>query len=163
MESPHDTEAGQVTRIDSQNPMDRSMNQKARIRPHAFFIFLILCLIIFGWPVPGITSENQPNSTQSPSTPSRTRSAVADRIQEEKKTGESSFVITPHRPNYLLSFTYNANPNSAPFSISENEFDNVEVKFQLSLKYQLIENILKNTLAMVNSGHCTTGNHTIFP
>ncbi|MDD2388111.1 MAG: phospholipase A [Desulfobacterales bacterium] len=122
------------------------MNQTAPVKSSAFFVFMMLCIIISGWPVPEIASADPADSTQTPSSPSQARSALTDRMQEEKKTGESPFVITPHRPNYLLPFTYNAAPNSVPFSIGEDEFDNVEVKFQISLKYQLIENIFEKNI-----------------
>jgi hypothetical protein len=41
------------------------------------------------------------------------RSAVEERIRSERATKDSSFVITPHRPNYLLPIVYNWSLNKA--------------------------------------------------
>jgi phospholipase A1 len=61
-------------------------------------------------------------------------SAVEERLRSERETQESSFVLTPHRPNYLLPFTYNASLNRAPYGPEGTELQPVEVKFQISFK-----------------------------
>ena len=68
-------------------------------------------------------------------------SALDNRIRIERQTRYQSFVLTPHKPNYILPFTYNDNPNPAPLDVDGNETDRVEIKFQFSLKFPIIENI----------------------
>ena len=45
--------------------------------------------------------------------------------------------ISPHKPNYLLPFTYYTPPNSMPFDVEGGELNNNEMKFQLSVKVML--------------------------
>lgn len=63
----------------------------------------------------------------------------ANRITQEAVTRDSPFVITPHRPNYLLPLSYNTNPDYAPFEQAGDQaaasyFSSMEIKFQLSVK-----------------------------
>jgi phospholipase A1 len=73
-------------------------------------------------------------------------SLVKTRIESECSTTELPFVLTPHRVNYILA-TYNSTPNIVPFikeaELSERRpvLDNIEVKFQISLKFPVIYNI----------------------
>jgi len=46
------------------------------------------------------------------------------------------FVLTPHRPNYLLPIVYTADPNQSSFNSDEN-LQHTEVQFQLSLKVRV--------------------------
>jgi len=69
-------------------------------------------------------------------------SALDQRIQIERATRYQSFVLTPHKPNYILPITYNTKQNKAPIYYSdEGELDKYEVKFQFSVKFPLIENL----------------------
>ena len=69
-------------------------------------------------------------------------SALDRRIEIERGTRFKSFVLTPHKPNYLLPITYNKKPNNAPVDIArDGELDNNEIKFQLSVKFPLAENL----------------------
>jgi len=77
----------------------------------------------------------------------KTMSPIDTRLQEEKKTGQDWFVLTPHRANYLLPMAYNSSPNEGVYegtSLEDAELDNIEIKFQLSIKYQLLEDLFKN-------------------
>jgi phospholipase A1 len=62
------------------------------------------------------------------------------------------FSIRPYRANYILPFTYNANPNrdfpeeSAGLPFLGDAFDNVEMKFQLSLEVPVWRDILDQDL-----------------
>ncbi len=74
-------------------------------------------------------------------------SVIAGRLFDERLIENNPFVLTAHRPNYLLPLTYNANPNKTPYAGLEGELQNLEVKFQLSLKFQVARGILgKNSL-----------------
>ncbi|WP_410176167.1 phospholipase A [Shewanella cyperi] len=72
-------------------------------------------------------------------------SLVKDRVKEELATSDKPFVITPHKVNYLLPFTYNSSPNMAPFEDEAREhgatLDNAEAKFQISFKFPLWYNV----------------------
>lgn len=70
------------------------------------------------------------------------KSALDRRIEAERSTRYKPFVLTPHKPNYLLPITYNETPNNASFdTASEGELDYYEVKFQLSVKFSIVDNL----------------------
>jgi phospholipase A1 len=75
-------------------------------------------------------------------------SMVERRAAVEKHTADLPYTLTPHRLNYLLPWVYNRHPNGEVFRDGEfagggaGGLDRVEVKFQLSLKYKLADNIL---------------------
>jgi phospholipase A1 len=72
-----------------------------------------------------------------------TISAIELRFLSERKTRENSFVITPHKPNYVLPVAYNI-PNREPYlSTAGDDINNFEVKFQVSFKFLLSQNLLK--------------------
>ncbi|MHB0776437.1 phospholipase A [Halomonas sp. WWR20] len=61
----------------------------------------------------------------------------------ERESSRNPLAITTYRRNYLLPWTYNTNPNQAAFRELSNggEIGNAEVKFQLSFKVNLVEDI----------------------
>ena len=74
--------------------------------------------------------------------PDATRSGLDRRVAIEKETRFQPFVLTPHKPNYLLPYTYNPNPNQAPFAGTSNEnLDNEEIKFQISIKFPIADQL----------------------
>jgi phospholipase A1 len=67
-------------------------------------------------------------------------SAVARRVDAERRTMGQKFVITPHRPNYVLPYTYNSAGNAQSLPESETGDQTIhdeELKFQISLKFPL--------------------------
>jgi len=70
-------------------------------------------------------------------------SALLKRRMQEEMTHDNPFVITPHRPNYILPVTYNTHPNQSTNPFGEN-LDNVEMKFQFSFKLPLARDIFHN-------------------
>jgi len=71
-------------------------------------------------------------------------SAIDRRIQQEKNLEEVSFSIIPHKPNYLLPFTFNQKIQSYDVYkgiIPDGELQQVEVKFQFSFKIPLLVDI----------------------
>jgi phospholipase A1 len=66
---------------------------------------------------------------------------VDQRLKAEDKGDDNPFVIIAHRPNYLLSYSHNFTPNNEPFSDEQGQIDDSEIKFQISLKYKVIESI----------------------
>ncbi|MET4695377.1 phospholipase A [Endozoicomonas lisbonensis] len=68
---------------------------------------------------------------------------ITDRILSEESVEDNRFVITPHRPNYLLPFSYNASPNREPFGNLGDKLSRYEVKFQISLKAPLWKGVFR--------------------
>ncbi len=77
------------------------------------------------------------------STPSG-EDAVTYRLASEDHSEANPFMLTPHRPNYLLFATYNTKTNEEPWtSIYPNaEMNDAEVKFQISFKARIMEDLL---------------------
>ena len=69
-------------------------------------------------------------------------SALDRRIEVERKTRYQPFVLSPHKPNYILPISYNEKPNNAPLGDThDGELDKYEIKFQFSMKFPVIENL----------------------
>jgi phospholipase A1 len=73
---------------------------------------------------------------------SQTTGAVEKRLERETQTELRPWVLTPHKPNYFLPINYNADPHNELYNTlpdADNaELDNVEIKFQISLKVPLV-------------------------
>ena len=63
-------------------------------------------------------------------------------LDEDKPRGE--YALMTHRSNYVLPFSYNYSPNREPFQADSTgeDIERTEVKFQLSLKVKLWQDIL---------------------
>jgi phospholipase A1 len=89
-----------------------------------------------------------------PETPRQAASALEQRFDFEKQASENQFIIIPHRPNYILLYTYNNNLNDSPSSPSreapEEPFDqkHSEAKFQISFKVQLGRNFVPEPMSL---------------
>ena len=68
-------------------------------------------------------------------------SALDERLKKEKETRARDFVITPHRPNYVLPFTYNMSPNREPYGAQGEQMSQTEIKFQISFKMSMADNL----------------------
>lgn len=72
---------------------------------------------------------------------------LATRRLEEQQAEISRRALVPHRRNYLLPAAYAPDPNEKPVPPAFTQFfpdedlDNVEMKFQLSLKYQFAKSV----------------------
>ncbi|WP_353981859.1 phospholipase A [Salinicola endophyticus] len=62
----------------------------------------------------------------------------------EAETAENPLAITAYRRNYVMPWTYNTNPDEADFReiSTDGDVDHSEVKFQLSFKVKLLDDIL---------------------
>ena len=97
-------------------------------------ILMLCCIAILFIPGMGIAEESMSNESTDE------KSALDRRIEAERRTRFQPFVLTPHKPNYVLPITYNETPNNAPFdTTSEGELDNYEIKFQISVKFPIID------------------------
>jgi len=76
--------------------------------------------------------------------PSSGKSSVDERLKLEAVVATNPWVITPHRPNYLLPFTYNSNVNNDPFESLNENFKSTEASFQISFKFPVIRNLFGN-------------------
>lgn len=78
---------------------------------------------------------------QAAATAAHAEGVVEKRRALERYSHDNPFVLTPHRPNYLLPFVYTTRPDST--SLGEEEHaQHVEVQFQLSLKVLVAENLI---------------------
>jgi len=86
--------------------------------------------------------------TDEASVPVYERSVIEERFEAEQAVEQRPFVITPHKPNFLM-VTYNDTPNQAPFEevTGLNEpLDDSEMKFQISIKAPVWRSILGSNL-----------------
>lgn len=62
---------------------------------------------------------------------------------EDAVEANNPFGVVPHRPNYLLPYSYNAHPNQAAFSSQSGgkSLQKAEAKFQISFRVPLWKNI----------------------
>lgn len=67
--------------------------------------------------------------------------AIEKRRALEKYSHDNPFVLTPHRPNYLMPLVYQKDPNEAVFNNADVELQNIEVQFQFSVKLLLAERL----------------------
>ena len=89
----------------------------------------------------GRGSAAEPATSLTGATPPQEASAIEDRLRSERATRENSFVLTPHRPNYILPVTYNTSVNRAPYGAEGEQLQPVEVKFQISFKVDVAEDL----------------------
>ncbi|MGD9209978.1 MAG: phospholipase A [Desulfobacteraceae bacterium] len=73
-------------------------------------------------------------------------SIIDTRLDEEKITGDAEYILTPHRANYLIPAAFNSSPNHSVYggALDKDQLDNVEVKFQLSIKYRVFDDLFKD-------------------
>ena len=69
-------------------------------------------------------------------------SAIDQRMALEWQTYDNPFAITPHRPTYILPFTYSDNPNNDPAVGQGVEVEHSEIKMQFSFKVPLARELL---------------------
>lgn len=72
------------------------------------------------------------------------RSVMAMHWDLDEASRQSSFVIRPYRPNYILPLAYNTSPNQDQGLDADPDAraQNAEVKFQISFKVKLWEDVL---------------------
>ena len=71
------------------------------------------------------------------------RGSLLDRrIALENASKVNPFAITPHKPTYILPLTYNSSPNNQPYTDRDIELNEFEMKFQLSIKIPVWQEIL---------------------
>jgi len=72
---------------------------------------------------------------------------VQSRRTLERAVSDNPFAILPYRPNYILPFTSSkVNENPYRNTLQGEHFENIEAKFQISLKYKFASNVLVKDL-----------------
>ena len=96
--------------------------------------------------------QNQIKTGSFPSEPSDGKKIelVSDRIRYDEEHVLQPFTLMAHKPNYLLFASYNSssydpNPFKRQFEDSTYRLDDIEAKFQLSVKFPLLVNLIDNT------------------
>lgn len=88
-----------------------------------------------------------PEAATPVSVPVEEISEVGVRLKSERQLASNRFVILPHRQTYILPYTYSEGPNTATYleanpELSANDVDNEEIKFQISLKVPIAQDLL---------------------
>jgi phospholipase A1 len=68
-------------------------------------------------------------------------SGVDRRLLMEQVARDNPFLLLPHRPNYILPLAYWFEPNEEPFGLQPGSYDKMEMKFQVSLKLPISEDL----------------------
>ena len=114
------------------------MNPTLRVLPIILFL-----LLSFG-PSQSLAASDNPTDSGTAATGTAPDTALTERIQQESRVSASRFSILPHRTNYLLPVTYNTSPNRKVYATAPGgpeNLDNLEVKFQISLKTPVWDHI----------------------
>lgn len=79
---------------------------------------------------------------------------LTERWQLDSTAGKGTFLLTPYKPIYVLLGKYSSNPNEQPHSENNSpeyivpegiNYDNIELKFQLSFKTKILQSFLWGT------------------
>ena len=98
-------------------------------------------LLLLGMLATPLATAQAPDSDGDPVQQANEQAEVRRNLEAE--TAENPLAITTYRRNYFLPWTYNTNPDEADFRqiTSEGEVDNSEIKFQLSFKIKLLDDM----------------------
>lgn len=92
-------------------------------------------------PAPEIAAEQESAAAEAEET------ALQKRFKQEEESKSNLWTIMPHRPNYILLGNYNfSSMNDKPYEDAvgtDVDLNSTEVKFQISFKFMLWENLFK--------------------
>jgi phospholipase A1 len=92
-------------------------------------------------------AESETAAEQETSLAEVEETALEKRIEDEGSATRNLWTITPHRPNYILLGNYNfSSMNEKPwedYTGEDVDLNETEVKFQISFKFMLWENLFK--------------------
>jgi len=93
-----------------------------------------------------VNIKSDPNLTASQYINKADEDPIARRIKLEEDVELNPFMLTAHKPNYVLPFAYNFDRNEESFKsiAGNNHLDSAEVKFQVSLKFPIWRGIYKD-------------------
>ena len=76
-------------------------------------------------------------------------SVIQKRIDAEKSVAKNSFVLLPHKPNYLIPLNYSQTDNKIYQKTFEGKkVKNIEAKFQVSIKYVAVSEVFTDNLSL---------------
>ena len=113
-------------------PLLSGMGRNREVRPVLKRKLKIVGSVIF---LTAVACVNLPGAALGDGPPT----AVQRRLDMEQAARDNPFLLVPHRPNYILPVSYNSTPNDEPFGYEPGTFDELEMKFQVSLKVKLGE------------------------
>lgn len=84
-----------------------------------------------------LRKQCEPDSSTTPQSKEERPGVIERRFMSESKIDDDKWAITPHKPTYILPFTYNKSLNTEPFEETgeAQNLENTEVKFQISFKF----------------------------
>lgn len=119
--------------------MKQRDGQALFFRKAFFFGLVFLFFLAGGSPLWAQDSSEAESSFLSEESADSGISALEQRKKLERKTSDNPFVLTPHKTNYLLPWTWNSTPNGAYNEELGGSIDNSEVHFQISIKVPLLK------------------------
>ncbi|WP_110668499.1 phospholipase A [Salinicola halophilus] len=92
------------------------------------------------------TADAQTSTPPSADPVEQANEQAENRRTLEAETAENPLAITAYRRNYLMPWTYNTNPDYSDFEeiSSDGDVDKTEMKFQLSFKVKLLDDIFED-------------------
>jgi phospholipase A1 len=87
------------------------------------------------------TAADAAGEARAPAATGSYQSPLDKRIELEQLSQDNPFVLTSHKPTYLLPLTYIDDPNGVEGGEGGENLDNIEMKFQFSLKFTVWRNI----------------------
>ena len=104
-------------------------------------LVLVICCLL-----PGLLSAQEQGNEKDQTKPA---TPLEERIRIERETRYQPFVLTPHKPNYILPVTYNSHPNQAPFDPAvDGTIEEPEVKFQISIKFPITDELFGDRMTL---------------
>ncbi|MBK9131151.1 MAG: phospholipase A [Gammaproteobacteria bacterium] len=91
--------------------------------------------------IAGARAEEAAAPSSSVTTGHTYQSPLDKRIEIEQMSQDNPFVLTSHKPTYLLPISYNSRPNGAAVGGDGGDLDSIEMKFQISLKFSVWRHI----------------------
>ena len=116
--------------------MIRSPRRVTTLLPPCLFLLLVLAL-----PAGSTRAAEEGNGMEA----AKEAPSYLTRLWElDNTTRNRAFPVTPYRSNYFLPFTYDTSPNQGPVQVTDpgKEIQNYEVKFQISFKVGLWQDVL---------------------
>ena len=95
---------------------------------------------------PLLLEPNVPDSISNRA--NKSNGLIEQRVDSERASLQNPFVITPHKPNYFLPFKYQDDTNVSDASAFSGELDDLEFKFQLSVKFPLAFNLFGSNASL---------------
>lgn len=118
-----------------------NISRKAFASLAAFIFFLLLLLASSSLQAAGTDASGQSDESGQEQDPG---SLVVDRIKREQALSQNRSALLAHQRNYLLPLTWAPRPRQTRISassIDENQLDEIEAQFQISLKTPLAEDL----------------------